>query len=177
VFRPLRPSWGTAIYSRIGALEELQLGRYPGRVAAASLSTGPWRGLHVASIHAPIIGGHVFPHLSHIFDDIEAAFANKPAVVGGDLNSARKAESVWPNSGHGPFFERMEAGELVDCHRKFHPEEVQTFFRLGTVNAFQEDHLFASKDVAEQVIECRVINNEITRRVSDHIPLVAEIAI
>ncbi len=64
-----------------------------------------------ASLHAPILGNRVFPHLAHLFGDIEQAFAGRTAIVGGDLNTARLAEQAWPNYGHGPFFDRIDRGE------------------------------------------------------------------
>jgi exonuclease III len=127
----------------------------------------------VASIHAPIIKGRVFPHLSTIFDELELLFAGRTAIVGGDLNSARLAEVVWPGHGHGPFFARVERGPFVDCHRRFQQKEVQTFFRADSLHPFQDDHLLVTPDLSAHLVSCDVLLDETTRRVSDHIPLVA----
>ena len=59
--------------------------------------------------------------------------------------------------------------------RKFHKTEVQTFFRKGSIHPFQDDHLFVSKDLFEIVNSCYVLNNQVTREVSDHIPIICEI--
>ena len=177
LFEEVHNGWGTALYGRGISLNRVALGRYPGRVAVALAHVPSGKVFYVASIHAPIIKGRVFPHLSHIFDDIEAMFSEQPAIIGGDLNSARLAEEVWPEYGHGPFFERIDAGRFFDCHRKFHSEEVQTIFRPGQIHPFQDDHLFVSADLADRVVACEVIHNDVTRKVSDHIPVVAEIAI
>lgn len=176
LFEPVHGGWGTAIYSTGLQLTPVGMTRYPGRVVAAKIDSPGDGSAYVASIHAPIINGRVFPHLDRILDDVESAFGASAAIFGGDLNSARLAEQVWPGNGHGPFFERLESGPWVDCHWRLHRQEIQTFFRQGQVHPFQDDHLFVSADLAPRVLSCRVIHNEITRRVSDHIPVVAEIS-
>jgi endonuclease/exonuclease/phosphatase family metal-dependent hydrolase len=60
---------------------------------------------------------------------------------------------------------------------KFHDEEQQTYFRHDVTRPWQDDHLFVSHNLAENVISCEVLNNEITQQVSDHRPLMAEIHI
>ena len=177
LFKTVNRGWGTAIYIRNMPLKELRIERYPGRVAAAELKVSSSRRVAVVSVHAPIIKGRVFPYLAEIFDEIESVVGKRTFIVGGDLNSARLAEKVWPGYGHGPFFERLAKSVFFDCHRKFHNIEQQTFFRNGGKHPFQDDHLFVSHDLADRVRSCDVLNNEVTRSVSDHIPVVAEIAI
>jgi exonuclease III len=175
VFRSVDRDWGIAIYTRGLALDVLTVpSQYPKRIATATVRIN---GLAVAlaSIHAPIINNRVFPHLDHIFDDLEAILKDHSAIVGGDLNSARLCEVVWPNCGHGPFFDRIERGPFVDCHWQFHRKEIQTYFRKNSRHPFQDDHIFASPDIAKRFTSCAVLDNDTTRRVSDHIPIVAEI--
>lgn len=175
VFEEIFHGWGTAVYSKSIPLERVSMKEYTERVAAARVAMPGNEVLHIASVHAPIIKGHVFPHLDSIFNDIEDKFSGSTFVIGGDLNSARLAEEVWPGNGHGPFFHRIDQGRFFDCCRKFHQEEIQTFFRKGQIHPFQDDHLFASDNLAEKVTSCEAINNKITRKVSDHIPLIVEI--
>ena len=175
LFKEITRGWGTAVYVKGGKLEEITVNAHPKRVATAFVRMGAGLEIRIASIHAPIIRNRVFPHLDDIFDELENRFAGHAAILGGDLNSARLAEKVWPGYGHGPFFERFENGPFFDCHRKFNHQEVQTFFRKNQINPFQDDHLFVSRDLAEHVKSCKVLHNHETRRFSDHIPLVAEI--
>jgi len=176
LFEEITRGWGTAIFAPSLTLSKVGFSLYPGRVAAASIILNKNLSLFVASIHAPIIDGRVFPHLANIFAEFESSHASNSAVIGGDLNSARLAEKVWPGYGHGPFFEQIDRGDRwVDCCRQFHPTEIQTFFRDTCVNPFQDDHIFVSCDLRDRVRASDVINNELTRSVSDHIPLVAEL--
>ena len=175
-FEPIHGGWGTALYSRGLPLERCTFKGYPSRVVLARCQVKGFE-LITASIHAPIIKRRVFPHLEKIFDEIEDIAGERTFIVGGDLNSARLAEQVWPGYGHGPFFERLADSPFFDCMMKFHDEEQQTYFRSDVSRPWQDDHLFVSHDIADKVVSCYVLNNEITRRVSDHIPVVLEINI
>ena len=111
-----------------------------------------------------------------LFEEIESKENANSAIIGGDLNSARLAEKVWPGKGHGPFFERIDTGNRwIDCCRRFNTTELQTFFRDTCVHPFQGDHIFVSRDLSACVRSCNVMNNDLTRSASDHIPLVAEL--
>jgi len=115
VFEEIATGWGTAIYAPSLPLSRGHFLSYPGRVAIASSILGDLP-LLFASIHAPIIKNRVFPHLNNIFEEIESKENANSAVIGGDLNSARLAEKVWPGNGHGPFFERIDTGDRwIDC--------------------------------------------------------------
>jgi len=177
VFKEIHQGWGTAVYARAIDLREVHFRQYPGRIAGAIAVVDGIGELYVASIHAPIINSRVFPHLDHIIDEVEDLFAGRTAVVGGDLNSARLAEVVWPAHGHGPFFERMEGGPFVDCCRRFHKSEIQTYFGPNSAHPFQDDHLFVSPDLAEKLTSCDAVLTDVTKKVSDHIPLAMDLRI
>lgn len=181
VFQSCFRNWGTAVYARGFALRKLALRRYPrgvarARVTAAAAKIGS-RELALASVHAPVIDNEVHPHLDRVFNRLETLFKNYSCIIAGDLNSSRACEERWPDSGHGSFFKRIEAGPFVDCHWMFHEKEFQTFFRKGTDWCLQDDHIFASPDVAKSFTSCDVLDNKTTRRLSDHLPVVAEVAI
>ena len=178
LFKQVHQNWGTALYTRNMALEELPLAEeYPGRVSVASFKIAAQQEIIAVSIHAPIINGRVFPYLARIFDEIERTVNGRTFIVGGDLNTARLAEKVWPRHGHGAFFDRMTNSIFFDCHQNFHGREEQTFFRDNSKYLFQDDHVFVSHDLAGRVKSCYVLNNEVVRGLSDHIPLVVEIDI
>ena len=175
LFKNVHGSWGTALYSRDMPLEELPFRTHSERVAIAKIELRTGQEIVVASIHAPIIKHRVFPYLDRIFDEIESRVDERAFIVGGDLNTARLAEEVWPGHGHGPFFERIAKGRFFDCVQKFFAEEPQTVFRPGQKHAFQDDHIFVSHDFTDKVESCNILNNNLTRVVSDHIPVTIEI--
>ncbi|MBM4309172.1 MAG: hypothetical protein FJ115_14290 [Deltaproteobacteria bacterium] len=176
IFEEINRGWGTAIYAPSLILSKKLFSLYPGRVAAASIVFNKSLSIFVASIHAPIIKNRVFPHLDNIFKELESCHASNSVIVGGDLNSARLAEKVWPGHGHGPFFRRIDQGDSwVDCCRKFNAEEIQTFFWNKSKHPFQDDHIFVSRDLSDSIRSCTVLNNDLTRSLSDHIPLIAEL--
>lgn len=150
---------------------------YPGRVAAARMRAPDSQTLLLASVHAPVVKNYVFPTLEVTFHDLEARFGQERVVIGGDLNSARHADRVWPEGGHGPFWSSIDEGAraFVDCHFSRKRREVKTFFRAGTVNDFQDDHMFASRDIDARVMRCEVLGAIAARRWSDHAPVVMEI--
>ncbi|MGA2093345.1 MAG: endonuclease/exonuclease/phosphatase family protein [Sedimentisphaerales bacterium] len=175
LFEKTKQGWGTALFAPSLALQKKDFSLSPGRVAAASIVLDKNLPLFIASIHAPTTP-RVFPRLAKIFAELELHLARGSVIVGGDLNTARLAEKVWPGNGHGPFFEQIDKGDRwVDCCRMFHPTEIQTFFRANCIHPFQDDHIFASCDLKNRVKAANIIDNELTRRVSDHIPLVVEI--
>jgi exonuclease III len=175
-FKKVHQNWGTALYTRNMPLEELAIAEeYPGRVSAVSFEIRLNQKAIAVSVHAPIIEGRVFPHLDRIFDEIERMVGGKTFIVGGDLNTARLAEKVWPRHGHGPFFERISKSIFFDCHQAMHGREEQTIFRKGSKYPFQDDHLFVSHDLASKVKSCFTLDNEIVRSLSDHIPIVAHL--
>jgi len=177
LLKPIRGGWGTAIYTRNMPIKEIAFRGNPGRVAIAELQTPTMQKLVVTSVHAPIINARVFPHLSRIFDQIEEIVNKRTFIVGGDLNTARLAEEVWPGHGHGPFFERLDKSIFFNCFRKFHDKEQQTIFRPRGRHPFQDDHLFTSYDLSDYVKSCNVVNSTTTRKLSDHIPIIAEISL
>ena len=117
-FNEIYKGWGTAIYLRGVSGEEVAFTQYPGRVVGVIAQLSEFPLLHLASIHAPIIQQRVFPHLYKIFSEIEDKYAGKTSLIGGDLNSARLAEKVWPGYSHGAFFERVDKSWFVDCRKK-----------------------------------------------------------
>lgn len=177
-FKQIRNGWGTALCTRgLPASEFTITEKYSRRVASANIDVSTTQKIMAVSIHAPIINGRVFQYLSEIFDSVESKVRKHSFIVGGDLNTARLAEKVWPGYGHGPFFTRLSQSVFFDCHHKFHSTEEQTYFRKNSKFPFQDDHLFVSQDLAERVKSCNVLDNETIRNFSDHLPVIAEISI
>lgn len=174
-FREIHQGWGTAVYSHQWPLVAIDYeSDYPSRVAAATALLPKATNILLASIHAPIISNRVFPHLARIVGEIERLAEGQTAIIGGDLNSARLMEEIWPGYGHGPFFEHMDQSRFLNCYWHLHSKEVQTYFRPRSKQPFQDDHVFITKDLATG-LKAWVDDNSLTRSLSDHVPLVVEI--
>jgi exonuclease III len=169
--------WGTAIVARGLRLDPIEiavdLGGRKGYVVGARCHGDDGDSFVAVSVHAPILGGRVFPYLDRIFEAVEDATKGERFIVGGDLNSARLAETLWPGYGHGPFWERIARGPFVDCYQRFHAEERRTVFHPRGTSPLQDDHLFMSRDLVPGLRSCEVVEDVVTRRVSDHVPLFA----
>lgn len=111
-------------------------------------------------------------------DEILNITGGERTLIGGDLNTARLAREVWPGWGHGQFWDWIDSGEaLVDSYRLFHETEQQTFFRDGSVHAFQDDHILVTPDLAPEVVSSMALDTPETHRVSDHIPVVTVLSV
>ncbi|MBI5029720.1 MAG: hypothetical protein HZB51_04280 [Chloroflexi bacterium] len=185
---PARP-WGSAIWTNGFTVEEIPFGRDPGWVCAAHIKLTRATSLIAVSIHTKLIGdaktgtqkNHVFPHLDYIIDDVSRMVAGSKFIVGGDLNSCRlidkyNSPSAYPiPNRHGVFFDRIESNGYFNCHRKFHPNEEQTFF--GSGQPYQDDHLFVSYNLTKHVKSCQVLTAPAKAKISEHAPLIAEVMV
>lgn len=77
---------------------------------------------------------------------------------------------------HNEFFDWVESHGFVNCHRMFHETEEQTVFTPSTKTPYQNDYLFVSESLRPFVTSCDVLNNR-ALKLSDHIPVVMELAV
>jgi endonuclease/exonuclease/phosphatase family metal-dependent hydrolase len=126
--------------------------------------------LVAVSVHARILEGYVRPNLDRAFDALGPLLADRSFVLGGDLNLSRNYDTVYGTTHHTEFLDGLAARGYFDCMRKFHAEEQQTFWKKGMKNAYQDDHLFVSPDLAMRVVSCDVVDRA---GLSDHSPLSA----
>ena len=152
----------------------------PGRVVGVTTTLPDSTTFHLVGIHAAIIKNYTCPPLERVFCELDLALAGTRGIIGGDLNTARIAESQWPNCGHREFWKRIDRGRFVDCYRRHHCAERQTYFRSGAQPhhlKIQDDHLFVTSllGTGERIRACEVVDNPEVRKLSDHIPVIAEL--
>jgi endonuclease/exonuclease/phosphatase family metal-dependent hydrolase len=161
--------WGSAVHVKQGAARELPLPpEHRGWLMAAEVALPGFASLVAVSVHARIVGGYVRPNLDQAFDALEPLLAGRSFVVGGDLNLSRNYDTVYGTTHHAQFLDGLPARGYFDCMRKFHAEEQQTFWRKGMKNAYQDDHVLVSSDLAARVAACDVADRA---ALSDHSPL------
>jgi len=170
-------NWGSAIYVRGFPIHDVKIEKYRGWVVACEILLPNNSSLVAISIHAQIINNYVFPNLKNIFSDISPFLQERRFIVGGDLNSCRLIDKVYGTKYHNEFFDSIESGGFFNCHRMFHAEEQQTVWSWNTKYPYQDDHLFVSESLKEQLLSCDVLDNEHIRKLSDHSPVIAEVCI
>jgi exonuclease III len=78
---------------------------------------------------------------------------------------------------HRLVFERQEDFGLVNCTKHFCGDHVRTYFHSRGDYHWQDDYLFISKHLIEKVEKCEVLNTEQHRELSDHLPIMIELAV
>jgi endonuclease/exonuclease/phosphatase family metal-dependent hydrolase len=161
--------WGSAVYVRQGVARELPLpAAHRGWLVAAEVELPGCASLVAVSVHARILEAYVRPNLDLAFDALGPLLADRLFVLGGDLNLSRNYDTVYGTTHHTEFLDGLAARGYFDCMRKFHAEEQQTFWRKGMKNAYQDDHVFVSPELAMRVVSCDVVDRA---GLSDHSPI------
>jgi endonuclease/exonuclease/phosphatase family metal-dependent hydrolase len=78
------------------------------------------------------------------------------------------------------FWDRIDRGRFVDCHYSRNGYERQTYFRPGAKPhhlKIQDDHLLVTSLLGHRVVHCEVVDTPEARELSDHVPVIAELAL
>lgn len=179
--------WGSAIYAPKLLVAERIVTGHEGWVGAGEMTLPNGMDVVVVSVHGSMISspkmGYVFPNLDNLFRrDLQPLLNNREFILGGDLNASRLygklySRDYYPSDVHGEFFDWVESHGFVNCHRKFHDSEEQTVFTSNTKNPYQIDYLFVSEGLSPFVTSCYVLKNSETLKLSDHIPVILELAV
>ncbi len=128
-----------------------------------------------------VVSVHVYPgekqhaDLARLVAELARALPGRPALVGGDFNSARHFDTVYGGKKHATFFDSMGTAGFHQAHWALHGREVQSFWGKQAKEKYQDDHFFLSQRWAPRVRTCEVVDNDLVRRVSDHGPVVLEL--
>jgi endonuclease/exonuclease/phosphatase family metal-dependent hydrolase len=160
-------SLGSAIYLRDGAARPLKL-RPEHRVwfTAAEVELEGAPPLVAVSVHTPTVPS-VRPFVDEAFEELAPLLKGRSFIVGGDFNLSRNYDKVYGTTHHTEFLDGLPARGFVDCMREAFGDEQQTFWGR-TKNAYQNDHIFVSQDLAPSVVSCEVADRGGR---SDHSPL------
>jgi endonuclease/exonuclease/phosphatase family metal-dependent hydrolase len=101
---------------------------------------------------------------------------NDRFIIGGDFNSGRIAESLWPGYGHGAFWDRLEAAGFHSCPWSSTGEEVVTYRHPNGSFVGQADHILLDKTTATKGLRTTFVPSD-GGDLSDHQPLVVEISL
>ena len=136
---------------------------------------------HLASRHDPRPPSDEVPAVLEVLREAREL----PHLLVGDLNALapgdpvgeppsgveRRGEAIdgVPRLALGPF----AAAGYVDCFRAGHPDE-PGYTYLAWAPWLRLDYLFASRALADRLVDCRVVRSELAARASDHLPVHAE---
>jgi endonuclease/exonuclease/phosphatase family metal-dependent hydrolase len=177
-FFPQVPAWegqdaGTAVFVRGGAPATPRPLVVPGSLISAVDVLGIGGAVTVVSVHVDTKDQK--KNLQALVD-VLSPFAGTPVIIGGDFNACRHWDTVRGSNTYGWFFEAMTEKAFHDCHFGLHEREVQSFWGHQAKEAYQLDHFFADRGSAGRVRACDVITTDDTRRMSDHSPVLLEVA-
>ena len=108
------------------------------------------------------------PYLNDLaFTALARTIQARPFLVAGDWNTCRKY------AGGSEFFQRAMKLGWVECHQG---AEEKSFFGANCGD-YQLDHAFCDGATARSIRSCKVLASENARKLSDHAPLVIELAL
>lgn len=164
--------WGSGVYVKNLPVKGIPLKTFGGWVTAAEVRLNNNIDLTVISLHAQIVDGYSITTLHHILSDLTPLIDGAENILlGGDFNAGLLWDAMQKYPTHKIMFQRVEAFGLTNCHRLFHETEERTF-RNKSDKDWHIDHLFISTGLAKRVKSCDILENEETRRLSDHNPTV-----
>lgn len=167
-------AWGSAVVTAPGRIRKGFTDTSRGPVVVAELDDG----IVVASIHARIVEGRTIPALQKTVRALAPYLENRRFAVGGDLNTARGADAIWPGHGHLEFFESLTGGGLYDCYWELNEHtEKRSFWGDVSPHSLQLDHLFVDVSTGSKgrVRACQILDTPEIRELSDHGPIIADI--
>jgi len=168
--------------SRVGDLALEWEDNSLGAVLAATSSIPGLGRVSIACLQARVPEGGVIRPLRKTFDVLRTHLGER-FVVGGDFNTARQAHLAWPQYGHGEFWTDIETwgfNEPLPLAGK----EQQSYWggwfldkepSLG--NTLQDDHVLLDADTFQHVSRCLVWDTRRVRELSDHGPVVVDLAV
>jgi endonuclease/exonuclease/phosphatase family metal-dependent hydrolase len=183
----------------LGATEQRWLEHLSGCVATATVSAGVVK-FAVASVHAAgaVKVGTAVTLAEHerirrpglalaTTSDLLAAVlepwvAARRFLVGGDWNTSPLFDNDYPNTKWGrakastEFFERRKRAGWYDAMRRFHDGEIRTYLDPRT-GPREIDRVFTDSETYNELVGCHVLDDVAVTELSDHAPLVVDIAI
>jgi endonuclease/exonuclease/phosphatase family metal-dependent hydrolase len=177
--------WGSAVYSRTGAVKPVPIPTFSGWVVGAEIRGASWQAgitdpLLAFSIHAPSKGEAYWKQVNKLLDEIKKVTAGRGVILGGDFNVSVS---------HCPGPERptckrdlaiqarlAEEFGLLNCWQAANPDQplCQTLRWTGNRTIpYHCDGIFVPKSWTERLQSCVVLAGEEWNRLSDHNPVVA----
>lgn len=182
------------VKSRYGQGSLSLLDTHPGSVAVALVRVPSADPVVVVSVYGVIDEGYAITTVHRILSDltplIDSPYGRR-VVIGGDLNCSTQLRPPH-RARHANLFERVRGLGLVDLLEQTRDQReplrdcicddapscghVQTHRHRQSRVPWQDDYLFASRELAAQLVSCRPVDagDPDPWELSDHCPVVAE---
>lgn len=123
--------------------------------------------------------GNLHIILSYLTPLLLNKFGKREFIIGGDLNTSLQWENQnrkWRGMSQKILFGRIKDFDLINCTEKLCGQHVQTYRDKRSDVHWQNDYLFVSTGLERYLVSCDVVDNPEVQKLSDHYPLVLEIA-
>ena len=175
-----RSKWGCGVFTK-EKLTEIKFDKSHNDAIACGELKIHNQPITAISLYGKMIDGYSITTLHRSLSDLTHLFVQKDIrdwlLIGGDFNADLQFDKQQPGKSHELFFERLKDFGLHDCLKKFHKERIQTLRHKESSFAWQNDYLFAGKELYDRCTSCEVIDDKNLYDISDHNPIIAEFTI
>ena len=179
--------WGSAILVRAARAIPLRVSGFAGWVVGAEIASPSWspgRPLRIFSIHCPAGERGYIRTMHEILDRIARMRGGADLLLGGDFNVVvghrQPHERIRVSRGEREILDRLAAEfDLVSCWQAVNPGRplAQTLRWSANRSApYHCDGIFVPSGWSARLASCRVVTGSRWRPLSDHNPVVAELA-
>ncbi len=178
--------WGTSIISKHRISKEIYFNNYyPGSsgLIVAEIKLSDTFTLTVVNIYGLIDSeGYATTTMHHILSDLTSTIHKthgRNIILGGDFNVSEQWDKKYKNRDpmYKLVFDRLENFGLINCTKRFFNTHVQTHSHSRSTFEWQNDYIFVSKKIIDNVKDCEVITESEMNNFSDHFPVTIEIEI
>lgn len=178
--------WGSAVYSRTGAVKPVAVPGYAGWVVGAVISRASWQAgaadpLLAFSVHTPSRGESYQRQVNRLLDEINKLAGGREVIIGGDFNVtvSHRPGSRRPVSKQDLAIQARLADEfgLINCWQAANPGRPlhQTLRWTGNrTTPYHCDGIFVPKTWTKRLRSCRVLAGKEWDGLSDHNPVLAQ---
>jgi endonuclease/exonuclease/phosphatase family metal-dependent hydrolase len=175
--------WGSAVFSRTGAVKPVAVPNFSGWVVGAEISGASWQAgiadpLLAFSVHAPSKGEAYWKQVKKLLYEIKKVARRREIVIGGDFNLAVShwSGSVRPTCKQDSEIQARLADEfgLLNCWQQANPDQPlhPTLRWTGDRTIpYHCDGIFVPRSWKDRLQSCVVLAGDEWNRLSDHNPI------
>ena len=174
-WQPTRTGWGNCIFTKQSIISEVEVEHeFKGRLLALTITSPSFGKLTAINLHVPVTDGYSRHNLKKMFQAIRGIVREGNAIICGDLNFGECFDKNGQTEHRDILDGLLQENNIIDCYGKFNKQIGQTFRPVRRPDSkICIDYIFVSKNLESRVNDCRIIDGQKTKEMSDHNPLVA----